>query len=224
MATEATLKAEIREGRGKGLARRLRAAGRIPAVIYGRGVQDRSLSVDALEVERLFSRISVENTVINLDVEGTTVPVLVREVQSHPFKPQILHVDFYQVRAGEKVSVQIPLQLTGTPEGVKAGGVLDVTLHEVAVRCVPSAIPESIEVDVSGLQIGDALHVGDISMPKGVELETDAATTVCTVSVPTVAALGTESEAPEGVGGEVTPELIRDRGEEQATQAPSEGD
>lgn len=219
MATDATLKAEIREERGKGPARRLRAAGRIPAVVYGQGEETRALSVDALELDRLFSRISVENTLINLEIDGTSTRVLVREVQAHPFKPRIDHVDFYEVRAGEKLNVEVPVQLVGTPEGVKSGGVLEQVLHVLPVVCIPSAIPESIEIDVSALEVGESIHVGDVTLPEGVEADIDPTRTVCNVGAPTVEALETGAEAPEGVGGAVEPELIDDRGAEPAGEA-----
>ncbi|HEX6938440.1 MAG TPA: 50S ribosomal protein L25/general stress protein Ctc [Longimicrobiales bacterium] len=223
MATDANLKAAPREERGKGAARRLRAAGRVPAVVYGHGEDARPLSVDAHELERLFSRISVENTLIQLEIDGQPgARVLVREVQTHPYRPEVLHVDFYQVHAGERLTVGVPLHLVGTPEGVKMGGVLDQTLHEIEVRCLPDRIPEAIEVDVSGLAVGDSLHIRDVALPEGVELHDDADRTICSVGAPTVAALETEAEAPEGVGGEVQPELVRKREAEAAEKAGGE--
>ncbi|HEX6938382.1 MAG TPA: 50S ribosomal protein L25/general stress protein Ctc [Longimicrobiales bacterium] len=212
MATDAILKAALREERGKGAARRLRAAGRVPAVVYGHGDETRPLSVDAHELERLFSRIAVENTLIQLEIDGQPgTRVLVREVQTHPYRPEVLHVDFYQVHAGERVTVAVPVRLTGTAEGVKMGGVMDQTLHEIEVRCVPESIPEAIEVDVSGLQIGESLHVRDVALPPGVELHEDPDRTICTVTSATVAALESGAETTEGPGGEVEPELIRKR-------------
>jgi large subunit ribosomal protein L25 len=215
MATTATLNAAPRQDSGKGPARRLRRAGRIPAVLYGRGEQTRLLSVDGRELERLFSRISVESTIIDLRVEGERKPVraLVREVQTHPFRSEILHVDFYQVHAGERVHVEVPVRLVGHAAGVRAGGILEQVLHNLAVRCLADQIPEAIEVDVTNLEIGQSLHVGDLQVPAGVEVETEADRTVCTVVAPTVSAVGTTAEAGEGVGGQVEPELIRRRGE-----------
>ncbi|HEY8483741.1 MAG TPA: 50S ribosomal protein L25/general stress protein Ctc [Longimicrobiales bacterium] len=220
MATTATLNAAPRQDSGKGPARRLRRAGRIPAVLYGRGEQTRLLSVDGRELERLFSRIPVESTIIDLHVEGERKPIraLVREVQTHPFRSEILHVDFYQVHAGERVHVEVPIRLVGHAAGVRAGGILEQVLHNLAVRCLADQIPEAIEVDVTNLEIGQSLHVGDIQVPAGVEVETEADRAVCTVVAPTVAALGTTAEAGEGVGGQVEPELIRRRGEESGSE------
>jgi len=216
--TNLTLRAAPRLERGKGPARRLRRAGRIPAVIYGRGEETRTLSVDARELERLFGRIHVASTVITLQIEGERGPgvrALVREVQTHPFKPEILHVDFLQLHAGERVDVEVPLHFVGTAAGVRAGGVLQQTLHALAVRCDVERIPEAIEVDVSALEIGDSLHVRDLQVPEGVEIHTEGDRTVCTVLPPTVRALEAAPEAPEGVGGEVEPELIRRRPAEE---------
>lgn len=217
MATTATLNAVLRHEHGKGAARRLRRAGRIPGVIYGHGEKTRSLSVDARELARLFSHIRVENTIISLKIEGERggpVRALVREVQMHPFRPEVLHVDFLQIHAGERVHLEVPIRLVGTAAGVKAGGVLQQALHDVEVRCLPDQIPEFIEVDISGLEIGHSIHVSDLQAPAGVEIETEGERVVCTVLAPTVAALETTAEAPEGAGGEVEPELIRRRAAE----------
>ncbi|MFO7260025.1 MAG: 50S ribosomal protein L25/general stress protein Ctc [bacterium] len=216
MVTTATLNATLRHEHGKGPARRLRRQGKIPAVIYGHGETTRSLAVDAQEVARLFSRIQVENTIISLNIEGERGPVraLVREVQRHPYRPEILHVDFYQIHAGERVHLEVPVRLVGTAAGVRAGGILQQTLHDIAVRCLPDQIPEAIEADISALEIGDSLHVSDLRVPEGVEIETEGERVVCTVLAPTVAALETEAEAPAGPGGEVEPELIRKRAAE----------
>jgi len=212
MATNAVLKAVSRTDLGKNAARRLRAAGRIPAVVYGHGEEPRPVSVDARELDRLFSRIAVESTLIQFELDGRpSGRVLVREVQTHPYKPQVLHVDFYLVHEGERINVEVPIRLVGTAEGVREGGVLDQVRHTIMVRCLPDQIPEAIDVDVTALKIGDSIHVRDVALPQGVELHDDPDDTICTVSVPTVAALESGSEAGEGVGGQVEPELVRKR-------------
>jgi large subunit ribosomal protein L25 len=214
MVQSAALKAMSRAEKGKGVARKLRAAGRIPAVLYGEGEGARSLSVDAHELYRLFAGISVDNTVIELGIdEAAAIRVLVRETQKHPYRDDILHVDFYQVRAGETVTVEIPVLVIGTPEGVREGGVLDQTTHELAVRCVVDRIPESIEVDISALAIGDTIHVRDLILPAGVESEVEGDRVICSVTPPTVPALEEESEEPEGP--ETSPELIRPHGTDE---------
>jgi large subunit ribosomal protein L25 len=120
MVHSATLKAMGRATKGKGSARKLRAAGRIPAVVYGHAEEARSISVDAHELVRLFAGISIENTVIDLGIdEAAAIRVLVRETQTHPYRMEVLHVDFYQVHAGEQVTVEIPIQIAGTAQGVR---------------------------------------------------------------------------------------------------------
>jgi large subunit ribosomal protein L25 len=188
MATNASLVAQLRTETGKGPNRKLRAAGRIPAVVYGHGEQTRSVSIDGHELERLFSRIQVANTIITLDIkgEGTPVRALVREVQSHPVRSQVLHVDFYQIHAGERITLEIPIRLVGLSKGVKEGGILQHSLDVLEVSCLPDAIPEAIDVDISALDVGDSIHVRDIVAPEGVEVEVEADRTVCSVIPPVV--------------------------------------
>src|SRR5215210_7364873 len=118
----AQLAATVRDGAGKGSARTLRAEGKIPAIIYGHGRDPQSLAIDNRELERLLSRISAESTVIELGLDGKSARTLIREIQRHPFKRQILHVDFQELVAGEKVTVRVPIVLTGVPEGVRVDG------------------------------------------------------------------------------------------------------
>ncbi|HUG42163.1 MAG TPA: 50S ribosomal protein L25/general stress protein Ctc [Longimicrobiales bacterium] len=214
MAENATLKAALRDEQGKSAARRMRREGRIPAVIYGRGEETRSLSLDAHEFEMLVKRYSLDTTLIELSIEGArkkagSVKALVSEVQRHPYRPQVLHVDFQQIHAGETVTVEVPIRLVGTAEGVRAGGVLQHVLHELELECAVEVIPEAIEVDVSGLEIGDSVHVAELNLPEGVEVLVDADRTVCTVAAPTVL------EVPEPEEAAVAePELVGAEGEE----------
>jgi large subunit ribosomal protein L25 len=204
MATQVTLKAGRREAAGKGGARKLRAGGGLPAVLYGAGADPLSLSLDTHDAEILFRSISVDNTIINLDVEGekAPVPTLVREIQTHPARPQILHVDFLRIQMGVEVELEVPVHLEGTPAGVRdGGGVLDHMIHDLPVRCMPTDIPESIVVDVSALDIGDAIHVGDIAMPAGVEVLLDEDRTICSVQMPTKLEVEV-AEGEEGIEGE----------------------
>jgi large subunit ribosomal protein L25 len=228
MAENATLKAALRDEKGKSAARRMRREGRIPAVVYGHGEETRSLSLDAHEFDMLVKRYSLDTTLIDLAIDGGKkkgggkVRALVAEVQTHPYKPIVLHVDFQQIHAGEKVTVEVPIRLVGTAEGVRAGGVMQHVLHELELECAVEEIPEAIEVDVSTMDIGDSVHVGELSLPEGVEVLVDADRTVCTVAAPTVLEL---PEAPEAAVEE--PELVGEEGEEgeQAAEAPeSEGE
>ncbi len=204
----ASLNAQSRTGSGKGFARKLRASGRIPVVVYGHGDKNQALSVDALELEKLLARISVENTLIEVAVEGGgTTRALIREVQMHPFKPEVLHVDLLQVHADERIHLKIPVRLTGTPEGVRnGGGVLDQVLYDLDVECFPGDIPDSVEVDVTDLEVGQSARVHDVNMPN-VKVLNDGDLPIASVLAPTVPSL--EVEGAEETG--TTPELVGDR-------------
>ena len=213
MATSANLKAQPRDQKGKNAARKLRAAGKIPAVVYGHGESTRMVAVDAHELELLFKRVHWENTIIDIDVEGERAPVkaLVREVQAHAHRPMIFHVDFQQIHAGEKIYVEIPIRLVGTSPGAKAGGVLMHTVTDLEIRTTPDRIPEFIEVDISGLGINDSVHLRDITLPEGVETDIDPDRTICSVAPPAVATAA-EVAAVEPASSE--PEVIK-RGKEE---------
>lgn len=210
----ATLNADMRTEHGKGAARRLRRAGRVPAVLYGHGDETRTLSVDAVELEKLLASINVENTLIEVAVGGgASTRALIREVQLHPYRPEALHLDLLQVHAGEKLRLQIPIRLTGSPEGVRNGGTLDQSVYELDVECLPGDIPDTAEVDVTGLAIGDSIRVRDVSLP-GVTVLNDDNLTVASVVPPAVQALPETPESEDGPVAAVEPELIRDRAED----------
>ena len=202
MAT-ATLSAELRSETGKGVARKLRAAGRVPAVIYGHNRAAQSLSIDARELGRLLERIAASSTVIELGLDGGTARALIREIQRHPVKRNVLHVDFQELVAGEKVTVKVPLVFVGTSVGVREqGGLLEEILREVEVTADPASIPNHIDVDVSALTIGHPLHVRDLALPAGVTVLDDADLTVVAVS-------GTKAAASDAEGAPAEPEVIR---------------
>lgn len=200
MATAATLKAERRHDTGKGVARKLRQAGKLPAILYGGHEEPVSLVLDAHETTLLFQAISVENTLIQLDVAGEPAPVaiLVREVQAHPFRNLILHVDLLRVEKGVELELTVPLALQGTATGVRdGGGVLEQMVYELPVRCIPSAIPEELSIDISGLAIGDSIHSDEVALPEGVRLLLDEVVTICAVHPPRLAE---EAEVSEESG------------------------
>ena len=209
MAT-ASLSAKARSDRGKGVARQLSAAGEVPAVVYGPGREPQSLTINQREFERLAERVRITSTVIELAIDGKTARTLVRELQRDPLRRTVIHVDFQELVAGEKVTVSVPLRFVGTPDGVKhGGGILEEVMHQLEIRCDPSNIPDHIDVDVTPLTIGHSLHVGDITLPSGVEVVDDPEQTLAVVSAPK-----TEEEAPvvaEGAAPEAAaePELIR---------------
>jgi large subunit ribosomal protein L25 len=204
------LNATVRDNVGTGFARKVRQAGNIPAIIYGHGREPQKLSLVAREVDRLLGTISAASTVIELSVDGATARTLIREVQRHPVKRNIIHIDFQQLVAGEKVTVSVRIRFTGTADGVRnSGGILAETMHELSVRCDPSLIPETVEVDVTPLTIGHSIHVRDLTLPEGVQVLDDAGATVCVCTAP--AAAIEEPVAAEGAVPEAAaePELIR---------------
>ena len=206
MAIQATLNAEKRAGIRKGANRKLRATGHVPAILYGKGQEPLPLSVSAREAAHLFQQISVENTIIELTVEGEDkIQVLVREVQVASVRPDLLHIDFYKIQKGVKLEVEVPVNLEGVPAGVRnEGGTLEQIIHEVPVRCLPDQIPEEISVDVTGLQIHDSLHISDLRAPEGVEILADPEQTLCIVSAPRLEVEPVPAEAPvtEVIGAE----------------------
>ncbi|HMA19433.1 MAG TPA: 50S ribosomal protein L25 [Gemmatimonadaceae bacterium] len=207
MASE-QLSASARDLGGKGVARKLRSEGRIPAVVYGHGREPQPLSINSRELDRLLDHIAAEATVIDLDIDGKPARTLIREIQRHPFKRQILHVDFQELVAGEKISVRLPIILVGVPDGVRLdGGILDQTMRELEVEVDPSNIPNHVDIDVTKLTIGSSIHVRDITLPEGVEVLDDGDASVCVVSAPRAAVEAVAVEETEAVAAE--PEVIR---------------
>ena len=207
----ATLSAEMRSDSGKGVARKLRAAGRVPGIVYGHGRQAQSLSVVARDLDKLLGSIAVSSTVVELGLAGVTTKTLIREIQRHPFKKMIMHVDFQELVAGEKVIVDLPLVFVGVPEGVRlSGALLEQILHKVEVRVDPANIPNHIDVDVAHLAMGHSLHIRDLKLPAGVEVLSEEDATICAVIAPRAAV---EAAAAEPVVAE--PELIRKAKEDE---------
>src|SRR3954470_2161586 len=158
MAT-VSLAAKTRDTIGTGNARKLRQSGEVPAVIYGHSREPQSLSLVSRDIEKLLTQIAGTSTVVELNVDGASSRTLIREVQRHPVKRQVLHVDFQELVAGEKVTLRVPLRFHGTPIGVREnGGILEETMHQISLRVDPSTIPDHIDVDVAGLTIGHSIH------------------------------------------------------------------
>jgi large subunit ribosomal protein L25 len=210
MTISKSLNATKRDGAGKGVARKLRQGGRVPAVMYGKDMEPLHLSIDAMEAGHLFHAISTDNTIVDLVVEGEkeAFPTLVREIQAHPHKNELVHVDFLRIQKGVAVEVEVPVELVGTPVGVKLhGGVLEHLVHEVPVKCIPSLIPEFIEVDVSRLDLDDAIHLTQLTFPEGVELLLDDDRTVCIVAAPRAVVEEVKEGIEEGAAA-AEPEVI----------------
>jgi large subunit ribosomal protein L25 len=206
----ATLRASRRDTAGKGAARKLRGTGQVPAVLYGHGDRTESLAVDAHDLELLLQHVNPENTLIGLDIDGSRADVLVREIQRHPWRPEVLHVDFLLVHSDEALKLDIPVRLVGTPVGVlDEGGVLDQVLYELHVECLPGNIPDAAEVDISGLHVGDSVRVGDVSMPN-VTILMDGELAIASVLQPRV-----QEEEPTAEAATPEPEVLRAKSTEE---------
>jgi large subunit ribosomal protein L25 len=199
--SEYQLAAESRTDTGKGAARRVRAAGRVPAVLYGHGIKPEHLSIDAREFGQAM-RGGGANALLELQLGRTRHLALAREVQRHPVRGTYTHIDFLVVRRGEKVTVSVPVHLVGEAPGVVQGGILDQDLHQLSVEAEVTAVPEAIEGDVSGLQIGDVLRVSDLKAPAGATILDDPEASVVSVVAPTVEPVEEEEEAAEAAEGE----------------------
>jgi len=192
--SETALVVESRATTGKSAVRKLRAAGRIPAILYGQGKESLPLTIDPRALEKVL-RAGGANALLDLTVEGRPElgsPVaLVKELQRHPIRGTIVHADLYQVDLTRSVEVEVPVHLIGKAKGIDFGGILEHSLREVALECLPRSIPASIEVDVSNMEIGDVIHVRDLVLPPGVSLVSDPDLGVVHVALPAA-----EEEAP----------------------------
>ena len=198
MATKVKLTAQLRSETGKGAARSLRRAGYVPGVVYGHGEETRACKLEWRELEKVLTSVHWENTIIDLKMDdGKTADVLIRDVQLHPCRPEVLHIDFLAVHKGEKVKLEVPVRIVGVAPGVKEGGILEHHRMEVEIRCVPSDIPAFLEIDVSGLGIGDVAGIRDLVVPEGVEILDDLEGTICSIVPP--AALKHEVEEAAAV-------------------------
>ena len=208
MAT-ASLNATARTYKGKGVARTLRRNGQVPAVIYGHARQAQSLAVPARDLDRLLQHIAAESTVVEVSIDGKVSRTLIREIQRHPFKRMIMHVDFQELVAGETVIVRIPLTIVGTPEAVRSGGgVLEQAMRELEIEVDPANMPSHIDVDVTDLALGHSIHVRDIQVPAGAKVLDDEDASIATVQV-SRAAIEAEAAAAapaEGAEGAEAPE------------------
>lgn len=197
---EITLDVKPRTELGKGPASRYRVAGQVPAVFYGPSVEPVSLLVDAKQMSQALHTEAGGNVLININVEGTSRLTVAREIQRHPIRGTILHVDFINVARDRKIEAHVPLHLVGDSRGVHEGGVLDQHMHELHIEAVPTDVPTAIEIDISGVGIGETLHVGDIVVPSGVLVLTPAEEMVAAVIEPRVSSeeeiSGAAVEAP----------------------------
>jgi len=198
MADNSQLTAQARDRAGKGVARALRREGRVPAVVYGDKKSPDLISLAYNEVNRLWNKGSFMSALLDLEIDGKVQRVIPRDVQLDPVKDFVTHVDFLRLGKGATIAVDVPVHFTNEEEspGIKRGGILNIVRHEVELNCPAESIPESIEVDLTGTDIGDSIHISAVKLPAGVTPAiTDRDFTIATVAAP--AALVSEDNAAE---------------------------
>jgi large subunit ribosomal protein L25 len=207
MAQQANLHAATRSDTGKGAARSLRREGKVPGVIYGHGRTPEPLAVETAALNKLLIGISAATTIVDVAIDGRApVKALIREIQRDAVRPgDILHLDLYEVRSDEEITLEVPVRLIGVPDGVRNfGGVLDHVLRELEIEVLPSDIPEHVDLDVTALTIGHSLFVRDLKVEKA-RILNDPDTPICTVVAPRTE----EAPAPVEEVATTEPELIR---------------
>lgn len=194
MMKEVSISASARNKVGKGSARQTRMAGFIPGVVYGPEIDPFPISIEA-RTFRTALKASGSTTIFDLDVEGKKNKVVVRSIQRDPVTSQITHVDFHAISMNKPIHLSIPISFTGTPVGVKTeGGIMQTTLREIEISCLPADIPEQIKIDVSELGIGESVHVKDLEIPN-VNILSDVSSTIVVITAPTVVKSVAETEA-----------------------------
>lgn len=227
------LEAARRADTGKGPARRSRMAGKVPAVVYGLGMEPVAIEVDRRELITALNTEAGFNMLLDIQIDGSSTLALTRELQRDPVKGTLVHADFVKVDVTQAVEVEVPIHLVGDAPGVREGGVLEQPLHAAHLRCLPTQVPEVIEADVTALGIGDSLRVADLTAPEGAEILNDPELPVVTVATPISEAdlVAAEAEAAltgaEGVpeeGAAQTPtDAAAERGETAPDTAPEQG-
>jgi len=212
------IKTKIRTKTGNGPARRLRMSGQIPAVLYGPKTETVLLSVNKSDLELLFKKGGIGQVVLNLVIqkngETTTRPAMIKELQTHPVSRNFIHIDFYEIKMDQKITAKIPVVTTGMAKGVELGGILQIIRRELEVECLPLEVPESIEIDISDLDVGDSIHVGKIRLESELEFLEDDNYTVVTVLTPKL-----EEEEPEE-----EEEVEGEEAEKEDGETPEAGD
>jgi large subunit ribosomal protein L25 len=218
MAKQIKLTASRRTEIGRSAVRKIKASGQVPAVVYGGKSKPEPLQIARRDISNMLSHAAGENILVELEIEGENRLALVQEVQHSPLGGAILHVDFHAVSMDEMIEADVPLEPTGTAEGVKTfGGLLEQNLRSLGIECLPRDLPDVIIVDVSHLNIGDAIHVRDIKLPEGVTTRISPELTAFSVMAPTVE----EEPAAATAEAPTAPEVITAKKEEPEGAAPA---
>ena len=203
--TETVLQAETGRTAGSSDSRRLRAEGKIPGVVYGHGMDPVSVAVDRRELRQALSGAAGMNTILDLTVDGTVYPTLIKDIQRHPVKRSVQHIDFIQVNLNEEIVVSIPIHLVGEAKDVAAnGGLVDLTMQELEVRTTPRNIPDGVTIDVSEMDMDTVIRVEDLPLPAGVTAEADAEAPVVTVLTMRTPVLDAEEDAAAEAAAEAS--------------------
>ena len=219
MAKKLKLTAQTRTGLGRSAVKKLKQQGFVPAVVYGGKEQPISLQLNAREITTLLARATSDHFLVDLEItdgehKGSRL-ALIQEVQHHVLRRDVLHVDFHAVRADEVIHAEIPVETLGEPIGVKSyGGILELAMHSVEVECLPKDLPDAISLDVSALNVGDAIHIKDLVLPTGVKARADGELTVIRVAAPKV-----EVEPTPEAAAAAQPEVLKEKKEGAAAPA-----
>jgi large subunit ribosomal protein L25 len=221
---ELKLEAEPRQASGKGGARKLRATGRVPAVVYGHGAEPMHLSIDARELFHLLHTDAGANVLVDLRLDGESILAMPREVQRDHLRGRFVHVDFLRVARDERITVDVPVHLVGESHGVKEGGVVEHHLWTVQVECLPTAVPSAIEADITAIGLNESLKVSELTASDGVTILTPEDETIVSVVPPQILRVE-EEEAAEGEEAEGEAAAEGATGEEAAQhpEAAAEG-
>lgn len=194
---EVSLAVSVREKTGKGAARQSRMAGNIPGVIYGPEVDPMSIEVSEKDLRRAVKESGSSSAIYQLDVNGKSTPVIIRDLQRHPLTSKVTHVDFHAISMNKPLHITVSLNITGIPVGVRVdGGIMQTVIREVEISCLPKDIPDSVDIDVTELQVGDSIHVKDLEIPNA-KILTEDRRTILVVNAPTVSSLDTPAEEGE---------------------------
>lgn len=216
-----TITARAREGRGKGIARKLRAEGQVPAVFYGPETEPLLLVLEHADLQKLLKKARGDNVILDLEIasggKSDIKKAMLKDLQMDPIKDTYLHADFYEISMDKEITLDIPIRLLNTPAGVDQGGILQHVVREMTISGLPDKLPDHIEVDVAALDIGDAVHIEDIPLPEGVTAIQDEGLTVAVVVAPTVTREEVLEEAEE-LEGEEAEEETAEKEEEPAPE------
>ncbi|HBY64416.1 MAG TPA: 50S ribosomal protein L25 [Solibacterales bacterium] len=209
MRKDITVVAEPRSSRGKNEAIRMRAAGSIPAIVYGAGQDPVPVKVNPKEINKILHSATGHNTIFNVQIETSTTPAMVVDWQHHPVKGSLLHVDLKRIDLSRRLNVKVPVHLHGEPFGVKTeGGLLEIVNREIEIECLPDDIPEAFNMDVTAMQIGSAIRAGEVPLTASMKLVSPADLVVVHV-VALRAAAAEEAAATEGAAAAAEPEVIK---------------